>query len=196
MSGSRGRGSSFLFALVVAGVALTGCGAALTADRAARRVFPVPTWAPCTFTGQEGELRGMASDADLIVRGRVTDQSLQELPGRPWHATRTVFEVEEVVKGWDAAPVDDLVTIITTGGLKGRLLARDGEYVLFLKTLVDGKTFGVLAGSRGRFVVDQGHVHRRCVEYGTGRERAAVGNGENQSLAAFRREIRAALLPG
>lgn len=139
-------------------------------------------------------LQDLVARADLVARVLVVEGRAHLTADERQIETDSTVQLLEVLAGSRTVTPAERVVVTTPGGkldLAGRTLQmhapdypslEDGrEYVLFLRPEPGRSVTGVVGGSQGAFVVDDGHVEQVAGEFKESRGKLA--------LAAFKEEI-------
>lgn len=119
---------------------------------------------PATLAVTYHDVESIVDDADIVIKGTVTEQDEVLLDGFP--QTHTMMDVTSVLKG--DVQVGDSVEVIEEGGIDGRLvcgipqLSTDYDYYLML--LEYEGAYYVCGAFQGRFVEREGHVFQQATE--------------------------------
>ena len=128
----------------------------------------------------------LARDADVIVKGNVTD--IQTRPGRDRDDLTTLVTVA-VEEAWKGAPAGQ-ITVAVQGGIAGDVVqavsgeprfSRGERVILFLKAT--GDRYTIVGRRQGKFIVKTGR---------DGREAAQDLTGAVKDIAQLRAEVKAA----
>lgn len=119
---------------------------------------------PATLAVTYHDVESIIDDADIVIKGTVTEQDEVLLDGFP--QTHTMMDVASVLKG--DVQVGDSIEVIEEGGFDGRLvcgipqLSTDYDYYLML--LEYEGAYYVCGAFQGRFVERDGHVFQQATE--------------------------------
>lgn len=119
---------------------------------------------PGTLAVIYGDLAEITADADLIVKGTVIGQEVQQPDGFP--QTHTTLKVQSVWKG--ALSPDSHVEVVEEGGGSGTVLGNipqmSQDYSYYLMLQQEGGTYYICGAFQGRFVEREGYVFQQAVE--------------------------------